>query len=113
MGGADTGPNPSELLLAAHGACTSMTLRMYANHKQLPVEHIGVRLRQEKIHAEDCEECETQKGKIDRIDVELLIRGDLTPEQRARMEEIADRCPVHRTLISENHIVTKLVDELD
>jgi len=107
-GGDDLGPDPYDLLLAALGACTSMTLRMYAGHKGLPLEHVGVRLRQSRIHAEDCENCETETGMVDRIDVELDLRGDLTDAQRARMVEIAHRCPVHRTLVSEKDIRVRL-----
>ena len=98
FGGQDLGPSPYDLLLMALGACTSMTLRMYANHKQLALDDVDVKLRHEHIHAVDCEHCEESSGKIERITRELKIRGDLTDEQRQRLLEIADRCPVHRTL---------------
>ena len=105
-GGTDTGPGPYDLLLAALGACTSMTVRLYADHKQLPLLRTRVRLRHEKIHAVDCAECETKEGKIDRIDRHIAFEGDLDAAQRARLLEIADKCPVHRTLKSEVDIRT-------
>ncbi len=106
-GGDDTGPTPYDLLLAGLGACTAMTLRMYAERKKWPVGAITVGLDHEKIHASDCESCETEDGRIDRIDRVLHIEGDLTPEMRARLLEIADKCPVHRTLMSETVITTR------
>jgi len=106
-GGDDSGPSPYELLLAGLGACTSMTLRMYAAQKQWPLERVTVDLRHEKIHAADCAECETREGRIDRIERTISIEGPLEPAQRARLLEIADRCPVHRTLHSQVRIVTK------
>jgi uncharacterized OsmC-like protein/alpha/beta superfamily hydrolase len=108
VGGTELGPTPYDLLLGALGACTSMTLRMYADRKQLPLEGVRVRLRYSKVHALDCAQCETKVGKIDRIDREIEVLGTLTGEQRLRLLEMADRCPVHRTLISEIDIVTKL-----
>ncbi|MEO6195820.1 MAG: alpha/beta fold hydrolase [Thermoanaerobaculia bacterium] len=108
VGGTESGPTPYDLLLGALGACTSMTLRMYADRKQLPLEGVRVRLRYSKIHALDCIQCETKVGKIDHIDREIEVLGALTEEQRSRLLEMADRCPVHRTLISEIDIVTKL-----
>ncbi len=108
MGGTDTGPTPYDLLLAGLGACTSMTLRLYADHKKLPLEGVRVTLRHAKIHAEDCARCETQKGKIDRIEREIEVMGPLTEEQRLRLLEIADKCPVHRTLESEIEVVSRL-----
>ncbi|MCG8689711.1 MAG: alpha/beta fold hydrolase [Minwuiales bacterium] len=110
VGGGDTGPTPYGLLMAALGACTTMTLRMYANRKKLPLERATVRLRHGKIHAEDCEHCETESGKIDRISRELEIEGPLDAAQRQRLLEIADMCPVHRTLHSEVLIETELKD---
>jgi putative redox protein len=106
-GGNGSGPNPYDYLLAGLGACTSMTIRLYADHKKLPLKHVVVRLKHDKIHAMDCENCETQEGKIDRIDREVTLEGDLTAEQRARLMEIADKCPVHRTLTSEIDIRTR------
>jgi len=107
-GGTDTGPSPYDLLLAALGACTAMTVRMYADLKQLPLEKITVRLRHEKVHAQDCAECETREGKIDRIEREIELKGKLDDAQRARLLEIANKCPVHRTLHSEVWIPTRL-----
>jgi uncharacterized OsmC-like protein/alpha/beta superfamily hydrolase len=108
-GGTDTGPTPYDLLLAALGACTSMTLRVYANYKKLPLEGVRVRLRHGKIYAVDCARCETKEGKIDRIEREIEVLGELTEEQRLRLLEIANKCPVHRTLTSEIDIVSRLV----
>jgi putative redox protein len=105
-GGTDTGPDPYALLLAALGACTSMTLRLYAEHKKLPLERVSVTLTHGKIHAADCEHCETKEGKIDRIERAIAIEGDLDAAQRQRLMEIADKCPVHRTLESEIDIRT-------
>ena len=110
MGGCDAGPNPYELLLAALGACTSMTLRMYATRKRWPLEDIRVRLTHGKTHAEDCIGCETKDGQVDRIEREIVLVGSLTDEQRQRLLEIANKCPVHRTLTSEIHIETLLTD---
>lgn len=108
LGGTDTGPSPYELLLAGLGACTSMTVRMYANRKGFPLEGVRVRLRHGKIHAVDCASCETKEGKIDHIDRIVEVLGPLTDEQRARLLEIANKCPVHRTLESEIHVTTRL-----
>jgi uncharacterized OsmC-like protein len=110
VGGLDSGPGPYEFLLAALGACTSMTLRLYADRKQLPLTRTEVRLRHERIYATDCAECETKAGMIDRIERAITLEGDLNAEQRARLMEIADKCPVHRTLKSEVDIRT--VEEL-
>jgi uncharacterized OsmC-like protein/fermentation-respiration switch protein FrsA (DUF1100 family) len=107
-GGADTGPSPYDYLSAALGACTSMTLRMYADRKAWPLEAAVVRLRHRKIHADECRECETATGKIDVIEREVDPQGPLSEEQRQRLLEIADRCPVHRTLHSEIVVRTTL-----
>ncbi len=108
VGGTDTGPDPYGYLLAALGACKSMTLRMYADRKGWPLTGTRVRLRHAKIHATDCEDCETREGKVDRIEVEIGVEGELSDEQRGRLLEIADRCPVHRTLVSEISIKSRL-----
>jgi uncharacterized OsmC-like protein/alpha-beta hydrolase superfamily lysophospholipase len=105
-GGTDSGPGPYDLLIAALGACTSMTIRLYADLKKIPLRRTTVRLRHEKIYAQDCAECETKEGKIDHIDRVITFEGDLTDEQRAKLLEIADKCPVHRTLESEVNIHT-------
>ncbi len=109
VGGLDSGPGPYDLLLAALGACTSMTLRLYADRKKLPLMRTLVRLRHERIHAADCAECETKEGMIDRIERAITLEGDLDAEQRARLMDIADKCPVHRTLKSE--IAIRTVEE--
>jgi uncharacterized OsmC-like protein/alpha-beta hydrolase superfamily lysophospholipase len=106
VGGMDSGPGPYDLLLAGLGACTSMTLRLYADRKQLPLKQTLVRLRHNKIHAADCANCETKEGMLDRIERAITLDGDLSAEQRASLMEIADKCPVHRTLKSEIDIRT-------
>jgi putative redox protein len=107
-GGTGTGPNPYDLLLAGLGSCTSMTLKMYADRKGWPLERVRVRLSHQKIHAADCADCETENGKIDEIQREITVWGDLDEAQRARLLEIADRCPVHRTLSGEIKIRSRL-----
>ena len=109
-GGLDTGLSPYDLLCASLGACTSMTLRMYADLKGIPLERVSVELKHEKIHAADCAECETREGRIDRIERLITLEGRLEPQQRARLLEIADKCPVHRTLHSEVVIASRLAD---
>jgi putative redox protein len=109
-GGADSGPGPYDYLLAGLGACTSMTMRLYAERKALPLERVTVTLKHSKIHAEDCAECETREGMLDQFDRLIRIEGALDAEQRKKLMEIADKCPVHRTLTSEIRIVTKAVD---
>jgi putative redox protein len=109
-GGNDTGPSPYDLLVAALGACTAMTVRLYADHKKLPLERVSVELSHDKVHAADCAECETRDGHIDRIERVLTLEGPLDDEQRAKLVEIANKCPVHRTLHSEVWIPTRLAD---
>jgi putative redox protein len=109
-GGEDSGPGPYDFLLAGLGACTSMTMRMYADRKSLPLERVTVTLKHQKIHAEDCSECETKEGMLDQIDRVIAMEGALDADQRKRLMEIADKCPVHRTLTSEIRIVTKAAD---
>jgi len=103
-GGGDTGPDPYDYLLASLGVCTSMTVGFYARRNKLPLEGITISLWHSRIHASDCEECETKEGMLDRIDVEIEMDGSLTPEQHAKLMEIAGKCPVHRTLTSEINI---------
>lgn len=103
-GGTDTGPTPYELLLAALGACTAITVTMYAERKRWPLDGIVVRLSHSKIHAEDCFQCQTEAGFLDRIDREIELAGSLSPDERVRLFEIAEKCPVHRTLTSEINI---------
>jgi uncharacterized OsmC-like protein len=106
VGGLDSGPGPYDLLLAALGACTSMTLRLYADGKKWPLTRVEVRLRHDRIYAIDCAECETKEGLIDHIERVITLEGDLDVSQRARLMEMADKCPVHRTLTSEVEIRT-------
>ena len=101
VGGTDAAPGPYDYLLIALGACTSMTVGLYARRKQFPLENITVSLLHERIHAQDCEACETKEGMLDRIDTYIELTGSLTAEQRAKLIEIAGKCPVHRTLKSE------------
>jgi putative redox protein len=105
-GGLDSGPGPYDLLLASLGACTSMTLRLYADNKKLPLDRVSVRLTHNRIHAEDCLNCETKEGMVDRIDRNITLEGALSADERKRLLEIADKCPVHRTLESEIEIRT-------
>src|SRR6267378_2345976 len=105
-GGEDAGPDPYTLLLAALGSCISMTTTLYARRKGWPLERVHVRLRQQRIHAEDCNECEhTKEGFVHRIERSVIFTGNLTDEQRSRLQEIAHKCPVHKTLFSEIVIV--------
>jgi len=109
-GGEDTGPGPYDFLLAGLGACKSMTMRLYADRKSFPLERATVTLRHGRIHAQDCAECETKEGMLDQIEVEIGLQGALDADQRKRIVEIADKCPVHRTLTSEIRIVTRAAD---
>jgi putative redox protein len=103
-GGGDAGPDPYDYLLTGLGVCTSMTIGLYARRHQLPLENVTVSLSHSRIYAMDCEECETKEGMLDRIDVAVELTGSLSDAQRAKLMEIAAKCPVHRTLTSEINI---------
>ena len=103
-GGTEAAPDPYDYLLAGLGACTSMTVGWYARRQKIPLENVTVSLRHSRIHAEDCEKCETKAGMLDRIDLDVELSGPLTAEQHAKLMEIAAKCPVHRTLKSEIEI---------
>jgi putative redox protein len=107
--GDDRGPTPYELLLATLGACTSMTVRMYADMKEIPLQGIAVRLTYNRDHVTDCEDGEEETRRVHKIGRELRFGGDLTDEQRERLLQIAERCPVHRTLVEEKEITTTLI----
>jgi putative redox protein len=106
--GDDAGPTPYDLVLAGLGACTSMTVRMYADRKGWPLERVRVTLRHSRIHAKDCADCETRTGFVDQIDRDIELSGGLDDDQRQRLLHIAERCPVHQTLTSEIRIATSL-----
>ena len=108
-GGLGSGPSPYDLLLAGLGACTSMTLRLFADRKGWNLRNIRVALNHRKIHAEDCADCETREGRLDEITRAIVLDGELDADQRARLLEIADKCPVHRTLHSEIKVRTSSV----
>ena len=107
VGGSDMGMTPYQFLSAGLGACTSMTIRMYARRKKWPLEHVSVDVTHDKIHASDCAHCETEEGKIDQFRRIIRLEGDLDDDQRARLMEIADKCPVHRTMEAEIEVVTE------
>ncbi len=112
VGGGDTGPSPYDFLAIALGACTAMTLRMYAEHKKMALGQVSVTVEHEKIHAEDCAECaEGRTGRIDRFERVISVEGDVSPDVRAKLQEIAGKCPVHRTLEASSVIVTRLANE--
>ncbi len=113
VGGEGGGPTPYELLSAALAACTAMTIRLYAERKGLGLRRVGVALRHRKVHAADCAGCETREGRLDEIAREIALEGDLAPEERTRLLEIADRCPVHRTLRSEVLVLTTVAPGRD
>lgn len=112
-GGDDTGATPYELLLAGLGACKTMTMRMYAERKGFALERAQVTLKHSKVHAEDCDDCESKGAKVDRIDVDIKLTGDLDDESRKKIMDIATRCPVHRTLVSDVIIETHYQDSSD
>jgi uncharacterized OsmC-like protein len=112
VGGGDLAPDPYDYLLASLGVCTSMTVGFYARRNHLPLENVTVSLWHSRIHATDCEECDTKQGMVDRIDVEVELTGSLTSEQHAKLMEIAAKCPVHRTLTSEINIRLREVETL-
>jgi uncharacterized OsmC-like protein len=111
VGGGDVGPDPYDYLLASLGVCTSMTVGFYARRSKWPLENITVSLWHSRIHARDCEDCETKDGMVDRIDVEVALTGSLTSEQHAKLMEVAAKCPVHRTLTSEINIRLRAADK--
>lgn len=111
LGGDDAGPNPYDILLAALGSCTSITVTMYAQRKGWPLQDVNTRLRHSRIHAKDCTECETKDGKLDLIELDIELGGSLNDEQRSGLLEIAKKCPIHRTLATENVIRTRLLEQ--
>ena len=109
VGGSNLGANPYELLLASLGACTSMTIRMYANRKDLSLDNVEVTLKHDRIHAKDCIDCESETGRVDIIEKYIKLEGNLTDTERQRILEIADMCPVHKTLHNEIQIKSNLI----
>jgi putative redox protein len=111
LGGAGKGANPYELLLASLGACKTITLRMYADRKKWPLDGVSIAMTQDRVHAKDCDDCESDDGYVHVIECELTLLGeDLTDEQRERLLEIADKCPVHKTLSGEIKVRSSLAD---
>ena len=110
LGGTDTGPTPYDYLLAALGACTNITVRMYADRKKWPLEGVSTTLRHTRIHARDCEDCETTTGLVDDVEKRLVLKGPLEAAQRERLVEISKKCPVHKTMLGETRIRTVLED---
>ena len=111
IGGQDSGPDPYEHLLAALGTCTVMTLRQYADRKGLPLRHIKIELSHDRIHSEDCASCENQAGFIDRIDRNIELKGSLDKGQRDKLLQIADKCPIHRTLHNQIAVKTTILSQ--
>jgi len=111
VGGMNAGPTPYELLVAAIGSCVAMTLRVYADRKGWPLTGVVVGLNQNRVHAQDCSDCESISGLVLRITKQIELQGDLDDEQRSRLIEVADRCPVQRSLFSEIQIKTELMVE--
>jgi uncharacterized OsmC-like protein len=109
-GGDDTGPTPYEMLLASIGACAAITMRLYARRKGWPLEEVEVEVEYERVHADDCVECEKAEGKnhVDLMKMRYILHGDLTPEQRARIAEIGGRCPVHKTVEDGAHFLEEV-----
>lgn len=108
FGGDGKGPNPYDLLLASLGGCTAMTIISYAKRKEIPLEGLQIRVAHEKIYAQDCEECVTKEGRLDQIIRTIYLQGPLNPEQKEALLDVAKRCPVHRTLTSENRVIDKI-----
>jgi putative redox protein len=111
-GGDDAGPDPYTLLLGALGSCISMTVQLYARRKQWAIESVTVRLRQNRIHSKDCQECKDVEGFIHRIERAVTVTGDLSDEQHARLQEIAHKCPVHKTLTS-RIVITDMKEDVE
>src|SRR5262249_51926168 len=111
VGGGDAGPDPYDYLLTSLGVCTSMTVGFYARRNKWPLEKITVSLWHSRIHAKDCEECQTKEGMLDRMEMEIEMTGSLTAEQQTKLMEIAAKCPIHRTLTSEINIRTRAADK--
>jgi putative redox protein len=103
-GGDDAGPNPYELLLASLAGCTAITLFMYARRKGWPLEEVEITMKNSRVHSDDCAHCEEEGTLVDEIERHIVLRGDLSAEQRERLAYIATRCPVHKTLTTPTHI---------